>query len=172
MVFHFSQSDRVICDKHRAGVEAQDTIPFINLLVAETINNKLFKEFCGYSEETNTPAMTAKIPEVLPNVLPLCCFLRDPVVNRIKSEIAAKKSAPPSPGHGIPYYTVPGNDQAKQAMEQVGWRFVIGLENLQAAETFTMGYRTGRTDQEASIAVLLNDDPAQTRYEIWARPKQ
>jgi hypothetical protein len=57
-------------------------------------------------------------------------------------------------------------------MEQIGWRFLVGLENLPAAEHFTMEYRTGRPDHEISIAGILHDDPAKTRYEVWIRPKQ
>jgi hypothetical protein len=172
MIFHLKESDHFLCDKHRAGVDAKDKMAFINRLVTETINNQLFKEFCGYSDENKTPALSSKIPEVLPSVLPLCCFLRDSAVNRIKSEIAAMKSAPQSSGRALHYHTVPSNQQAKEYMEQIGWRFLVGFENLPAAEHFVMGYRMGRSDHETSIAVMLHDDPDKTRYEIWIWPKQ
>lgn len=173
MHFHFIQSDRVICDKHREGVKSGDLIAFIDLLVTATIENKLFKEFCGYSEENNTPAEAAKIPEVLRTCFPLCCFLGDSVASKIKSEIPEKKPVPEIHKRGVPYHTVPKDSKIKESMEEAGWRFIIGVDQLTIAEAFTMGYKTPcHNNQEISIAALMYDDSTATRYEIWGRPKE
>lgn len=159
------QGKNVACKKHLEGIRHQhELVQFFNMMIEETLAEKLFKEFCGRNEAEGKPASIDKIPEVLLSVLPLCCFLRDLKVDAIKQKIKPLPQRPPKPDIAERVFT------PVEFIQQMGWKQVSVFKDKVQAESYAKGFADARKKSEVVILnVQASLSPDERQYEIWTR---
>ena len=161
-----------LCPKHTEWIQnEQEAIRFCQMILVETFNNPLFKQFCGKDPEKGIPASVQKVPDVLKDVLPLCCFLGDQ-----KVELLRQKVQNPDP-KGFPLAsksrTVIENKSYTpiEFLKLLGWRQIFVSADKIVAESYRKGFADGRKKTWDVVTLDVSDraDPAHRQYKVWGR---
>jgi len=158
------QGKNVVCQKHIEGVKTdREAAQFINLMLKETFADKLFKDFCGNDAAKGIPASVEKIPEVLPGILPLCCFLGDIRVDGLKQQIKLLPQQRPKPNIEDRIFTPIAFIKSR------GWKQAETFTDRSQAISYAKGFSDARRKIEVVILDLSDSNSDVRQFEIWTR---